>query len=107
MVMFSKYFQIAVVNQSSVVTDIDGSNMVFALNMLLPKFCDDWSINPFNVVYLPKGETILPKEVYYMYLMDTSDVETAVAYHHLIDDIPYGKVFANTILSNGGVSSIR
>ena len=54
MVMFSKYFQIAVINQSSVLTDIDGSDMVFALNILLPKFCDDWSINPFSVVYLPK-----------------------------------------------------
>lgn len=99
---FQNYTQIAVLNRSTIISDVDGSNMVAALNVLLPTFCSDWSITPVNAIYLQKASNIRPENVYYIYLMDTSDVSAALAYHDLLSDVPYGKVFAKTVLSNGG-----
>lgn len=98
---FASYNQIAIINRSSVVSDTDASTMVVALNTLLPIFCSDWSILPVTTVYIPRAATILPINLYYIYLMDTSDQEGALAYHDLSGDVPYGKVFAKTILSTG------
>jgi hypothetical protein len=77
--------------------------MVTALNMLLPQFCRDWSINPFTAVYVPKTSTSIPANTYIIYLMDNTDVAGTLAYHDLSSDIPYGKVFAKTVIANGGV----
>jgi hypothetical protein len=100
---FYYYSQIAVINQCTVVTDLDGSKMVSALNSLLPKFCNDWSIPVVTAVYIAKGATYIPTNMYYIYLSDNSDSLDALGYHDITSDLPYGKVFAKTILSGGGV----
>jgi hypothetical protein len=100
---FHKYTQIAVINNSTSVSDTDGSTMVEALNMLLPTFCKDWFISDVSAVYIPRGATALPTDIYYMYLMDNTDVPNAVAYHDFTACLPYGKVFAKTVLDNNGV----
>lgn len=97
------YKQIAVINQSTMIVDIDGSNMVMALNILLPKFCTSWSISQVDAVYIPKNSINIPETAYRIYLLDTADIDGVLAYHTLRSDIPYGNVFVNTILSSGGV----
>jgi hypothetical protein len=100
---FAKYSQIAIVNNSTDVNDADGSNMTAALNNLLPIFCNDWSIPMFTAMYIPKRTKVLPSNMYLIYLLDTSDISGALAYHDLSLDVPYGKVFVKTVLSNNGV----
>jgi len=97
------YNQIALINKSISVSDIDASTMVEALNKILPKFCYDWSIAEAKVLYIPKASTIIPTSAYKMYMLDTADISGVLAYHDLYLDVPYGKVFAKTILSNNGV----
>ena len=100
---FPSYNQISIINKSSIVSDIHGSCMATALNALLPEFCNDWKIPLFTVIYVSKGLTEIPPNTYIIYLMDISDVDEALAYHDIRSDIPYGKVFAKTIIDNGGV----
>uniref|UniRef100_A0A6C0EQ20 Uncharacterized protein n=1 Tax=viral metagenome TaxID=1070528 RepID=A0A6C0EQ20_9ZZZZ len=93
--------QIAIINRSSVVSDKDGSTITNALNIILPQFCKDWSIVTTTCVYVEKGKTTtIPLKIA---LLDTSDEEGAVAYHDQINDNPYGRAFAKTVLDNGGV----
>jgi hypothetical protein len=98
-----KYTQVAVINNTTTVSDTDGSNMVVALNMLLPNFCSDWSISDVSAVYIPRGGGGLPRNVHYIYLTETSDVADALAYHTFTNDTSFGKVFVKTILENNGV----
>lgn len=92
---------VAVVNQSTVVSDADGQAMVIALNTLMPQFCKDWVLPTTTIVYVGKGKTsALPLKVY---IRDTSDVEGALGYHDQTSNLPYGLVFAKTILRYGPV----
>lgn len=101
--MFPRYTQLAIINQTTDISDIDASNMVLALNSLLPIFCSDWFIPLVTTVYIPRNTKALPEKSYFIFLQDTSDVQGALAYHDLSSDIPYGKVFAKTVLENNGV----
>lgn len=93
--------QVAIVNQSTVVSDADGSTITAALNEILPQFCKEWSLSTYTCVYVGKGRTsTIPIKIF---LLDTSDVKSALAYHDQDDDFTYGKAFAKTVLSNGGV----
>jgi len=93
--------QVAIINQSTVVSDTDGSTITSALNLMTPKFCSDWSLALTTCVYIPKGKTTtIPLKIF---LMDTADQPDALAYHEEINDIPYGKAFAKTVLLDNGV----
>lgn len=93
--------QVAIINQSSVVSDTDGYTITSALNILLPQFCKDWSLASTTCVYVGKGKTsTIPLKII---LLDTADQEGALAYHDQINDVPYGRAFAKTVLDNGGV----
>ena len=94
--------QLAVVNQSTVVSDVDGNTMTSALSSLLSTFCNDWNLAPVSTTYIAKGKTA-PATSNKIYLLDTSDVQGALGYHDIVSDIPYAKVFAKTILNYGGV----
>ena len=96
------YTNIAVINQSTVVSDSDGSTMTTALNLLLPQFCKDWNVGTVVAIYVAKGRNV-PNSSYKIYLLDTSDVQGALGYHDIIGDVPYAKVFAKTTLNYGGV----
>ena len=94
------YTQIAFINQSSVVSDANGQLIVSALNIVLPIFCNDWNIPLVTAVYVGLGKSsVIPLKIY---LMDNADVTGALAYHDEVNDIPYGKCFAKTVLSYGG-----
>ena len=91
---------ISIINCSSVVSDVQGSFIVQGLNMILPKFCNDWNLPLYTAVYVPKGKTsTIVKKVF---LLDTSDIQSALGYHDLSSNIPYGKCFAKTLLDDGG-----
>lgn len=92
---------LAIVNSSTKVTDAEGNFIVKALNVLLPKFCKDWNVAPTLTTYVPKGKTTtIPRKIF---LFDDADIEGVLGYHDLSSNIPYGKCFVNTILSDGGV----
>jgi len=92
---------LAVINSSTVVSDVEGSLIVKALNMLLPQFCKDWNIPLTVATYIPKNQTT--KVAIKIFLLDTSDVQGALGYHDLSSNVPYGKCFAKTLLTDGGV----
>ena len=92
---------IAILNQSTVVSDIDGQTMVSALNTLLPQFCKDWLLASTTAVYVGKGKTSSLRLK--IYIRDTSDVAGALGYHDQMSDVPYGLVFAKTCLQYGPI----
>jgi hypothetical protein len=59
-----------------------------------------WNLGSFSVNYF-KDATTIPASMWKLLLLDVSDVDGALGYH---DDTLYpdGKVFAKTILDNGG-----
>jgi hypothetical protein len=93
---------VAVVNESTVVNDVDGKNMTLGLNSLLPVFCRDWNLPNANAVYVAKGG-VVPPNACKVVLLDTTDVAGTVSYHGVVGSVPVVKVFAKTILDNGGV----
>ena len=94
------YSQIAIMNQSTLVSDVNGSLITNAMNKILPTFCGDWNIPIVTAVYVALGKTsTIPLKVF---LLDNADVSGALAYHDEVNDIPYSKSFANTVLSYGG-----
>ena len=92
---------VAIVNNSTIVTDKDGLTITNALNIILPQFCKDWSLEKTTCVYVPLKSTSSVKLK--IYLLDSADVKGALAYHDQRNDISYGKAFAKTVLENGGV----
>ena len=97
----SPYNKIAVINSSTYMSDTDGTNIVDAINILLPKFCTDWNIKPVTAIYVAKGNKS-PCPLGCVVLDDT-DSPGALGYHDESNDIPYAKVFVKTILSYKGV----
>lgn len=92
---------VAIVNKSTIVTDKDGLTITNALNIILPQFCKDWSLDPTRCVYIPLNSTTSIQLK--IYLLDSADVEGALAYHDQYNNISYGRAFAKTVLANGGV----
>jgi hypothetical protein len=93
--------RLAIVNASTVVSDVEGVTIVSALNQILPRFCSDWKLGECVATYVPKGQfsTIHHK----IRLLDHSGVSSVFGYHDIAGNIPYGKCFAKTVLQNGGV----
>lgn len=91
---------IAIINSSTVVSDADGKIIVDALNLVLPRFCLDWSLPTYVASYVGLGKTTTIRTK--VYILDTSDVQGALGYHDTTSDIPYGKCFAKTTLTYGG-----
>jgi len=98
------YTQVAVVNQSTVISDADGTSMVAALNSLLPTFCSDWSIPSATAIYVPLKSRVIPANAYKVYILDNTDVQGALGYHDIVSDLPYAKIFAKTNTYYGGVT---
>jgi hypothetical protein len=93
--------QVAIVNQTTIVSDADGLTITTALNMVLPQFCMDWSLSRYTCVYVGRGKTTtIPLKIF---LKDDADQPGVLAYHDEINDIPYGNVFIKTVLKNNGV----
>jgi hypothetical protein len=93
--------KIAIVNQSTLVSDDDGLAMTESMNLVLPKFCKDWKLPVFVAVYVAKGKTTSVD--WKVYLRDTSDQEGALGYHEQVNNISIGYVFVKTIFDYDGV----
>lgn len=96
-----KMAQIAIVNESTLVSDDDGFSMAQAMNLYLPRFCKDWKLPVFVAVYIGKKKTT--NILWKVYLRDSTDHEGALGYHEQVNNISVGYVFVNTIFSYGGV----
>jgi hypothetical protein len=95
--------KINVLNQSTLVTETDVTKIVAALNQVLPMFARDWKISNIHAsilsdaVSLPTGSTSLN-----VVIMDTTDISGTAGYHTLYNGTATVKVFARTILTEGG-----
>ena len=99
------FHTLSVVNQSTVVTDADATKMVAALNLTIPMFARDWNVMGVPATLVPTSATLpTGSGVMNIFIMDTTDVSGAASYHALYSGTATVKVFANTILTAGGVS---
>lgn len=87
-------------NKSTVLKNSDMFLMINALNILLPSFCNSWSLKQYRCVAAPP--TIKPGSSMYCSFLDDSDAPGALAYHTEFANVPYGDVFVKTILEYGG-----
>lgn len=96
---------IGIVNASSVLADGDVSWMVRACDLQARDFAKDWELSPWPVIFYKKIED-LPNatEVRPIVLTDGSPAFKELGYHSYFSagDYIYGRVFAKTILENGG-----
>ncbi len=74
--------------------------MINALNVMLPAFCNSWSLKQHRCVAAPS--TIKPGSSMYCAFLDNTDTNDALAYHTEFSNVPYGNVFVKTILQYGG-----
>jgi hypothetical protein len=96
---------VSVVNLSKCVNDVDGMNIVVALNTLIPTFCKDWSITQKQIVYIPTGKSgMLNPTSLKVFVMDDTDISGAGGFHPLINNTPYTVVYAKTILNVPGAA---
>lgn len=93
--------QIAIVNQSNLVSDDDGDTMTKAMNLILPQFCKDWKLPLFTAIYIAKNKNT--NILWKVYLRDTTDISGTLGYHEQVNNISIGYVFVNVIFSYGGV----
>ncbi len=88
-------------NQSTVVSDIQVTQMVAALNIGLVDFGKEWSVSA--MAQFVGGKPQSNPHAYVFTVLDNSDVQGALAYHDEQGNQVDGFVFAHTILLNGGV----
>lgn len=88
-------FNIALINQSTVVSDSEAAAAASALNyQLRHHFYNAWKI-VCGLTFIPKGQTV-PNGYWPMYILDESDVQGALGYHEFATNGPQAKVFAKT-----------
>ena len=94
-----------VVNQSTVVTDIEVIKMVAALNQIIPAFARDWKMMTVPATIIPNGAPLLTgPSVLNVLIIDDTDIPGSAGYHTLYNGTATVKIFANTILTAGGVT---
>src|SRR5437764_113986 len=89
---------IAIINESSVVSDADAQAATDALQIQVTRdFAPVWGVNA-QLTFFPTGSTP-PKGSWWLVLLDNSDQAGALGYHDVTSDgLPLGKVFAATDL---------
>ena len=92
---------IAVINQSTVVSDDDVRDTTAALQIQLSRdFVPAWGLDG-TLVFYKKGEQI-PAGAWQLVVLDNSPQADALGFHDLTSDgLPIGKVFAKTDLDSG------
>jgi hypothetical protein len=93
--------EIAIVNQSTLLTDKEVSAAVPALQRQVSEdFLPVWGIDA-RLQFVPKSKKA-PADLWWMVLLDDSDQQGALGYHELTDaGLPLGRVFAKTDRDNG------
>ncbi len=94
--------KIAVVNESTEVSDTDVSKLVPALQKQVTNdFAPAWGV-PADLRFVPKGQKPNPGE-WWLVILDDADQAGALGYHDVTDEgQPLGKVFARTTRIDGG-----
>ncbi len=92
---------VAIINSSTVVTDAQVNTLTNDLQVQISdNFSPYWGVDA-KLKFFPKGST-LPHDMYWLVIMDTSDVQGALGYHDLTAfGLPIGKIFAKDDLTNG------
>jgi hypothetical protein len=99
--------QIAVINESTAISDADVQNMLPAFNQqwnqdLLPV----WGVDAATFVFVPQGQAPA-SGTWWVVFLDDSDQASALAYHDLTDDgLPISKVFVKTIQADNASVSV-
>jgi hypothetical protein len=98
--------QVAIINESTVVTDAQISAMVSALQtQVSDHFAPIWGRDA-QLSFLPTGSTP-PLDKWWLAILDTSDQAGALGYHETTDaGLPCGKVFAQDDIANGSSLSV-
>src|SRR5579884_2751040 len=97
---------VAVINESTAVTDADMPAVVAALQkQVSSEFAAAWGIDA-ALHWIPKE--IQPNQAFWqLVILDDSDQADALGYHETTaDGLPLGKVFARTTLQDGGQWSV-
>lgn len=103
----SRLHKIAVLNRSSVFTDLEVENMAKAVAKQVQRdFSPVWGIGA-HVYFVPQNDVTSWKGMWNIVVTDTSDEAGALGYHDLTPEgLPLGKVFAKTTLAYGGLVSV-
>lgn len=94
---------IYVFNKSTVVTDAEVKTMTDACHKFVPTLCHAWGY-AVPAVHFAAKSTKVPAGGWVFNVVDTADVEGALAYHTEENDKVDGYVMAKTVLENGGVA---
>ncbi len=91
--------KIAIVNQSTCLTDVQIQPVVAALQIQVTRdFAPLWGIDA-DLTFIPKGQTP-PSDHWWLVVLDNSDQAGALGYHELTPaGLPIGKVFAESDLN--------
>jgi hypothetical protein len=97
---------IAVINESSVVTDTEIKSVVHALQVQVTRdFFPIWGINA-NLTFYPKGAAV-PATSWQFLFLDDADQAGALGYHDLTSTgLPLAKIFCVTTVQDGGKWSV-
>jgi hypothetical protein len=96
---------IAVCNLSTVISHLDGMRMAAACAFQLKNHvAPAWNLGPVAVSFVVSAEHIMPGAEP-IYILDDADQAGTLGYHDVdAADRPYAKIFAKTVLDNGGVT---
>jgi hypothetical protein len=95
--------QIAIVNESSAVSDAEVRNAMAALQIQISRdLAPIWHTDAHLTFFSSADRTKVPPAYWWMVILDTSDVAHALGYHDLSPTgMPMGKVFAKTAKDAG------
>lgn len=90
---------IAVINESTVISDADVADIVAAIQIQLDRdFAPNWNGMTAQISLVAKGQA--PDDAWQLVILDDSDQAGALGYHDMTKaDLPMGKVFAKTDLT--------
>src|SRR5215471_19838441 len=99
--------QIAVINESTAISDKDVQAMLSAFDQQWNKDLEPiWGVEAATFTFVPKGETPAAG-TWWVVFLDDSDQADALAYHDLTNEgLPISKVFVKTILSDKASISV-
>jgi len=99
--------QIAVINESTAISDDAVNNMIAAFGSQWNDDLDPvWGVGEAEFTFVPKG-TQPAAGTWWVVFLDDSDQANALAYHDLTNEgLPISKVFVKTILADKGSVSV-
>lgn len=99
--------QIAVINESTAISDADVQNMLPAFDQQWNKDLEPiWGVEAATFTFVPSGQAPAAG-TWWVVFLDDSDQANALAYHDLTNEgLPISKVFVKTILADNASVSV-